>query len=105
MRSLVAQHAKSPLSLKLDMQLFVMDTEESTPKYATTLASAVDRVNQDLGRVQAHMVLEQRMAPRQHKNAFYGYDSTDELLALMLSLPQCEWVLLTNGDNMYNGAW
>jgi hypothetical protein len=48
-------------------------------------------------------------AQRVFRNPFYGYDSTDLLVAHMLALneqgPSCEWVLLTNGDNTYNAAW
>eukprot|EP01038_Epipyxis_sp_PR26KG_P004819 gene4819-6754_t len=69
---------------------------------------------------------------RKYHNPFYGYDSTEFLLTHMLneyittqvdhnshhshhhppgassstmSTSQCEWILVTNGDNMYNSAW
>lgn len=120
LRSLVAQHSKSPFSESLDLQIFIADTERntiflpssSTPSSRFTFSHAleeiVNRVNKDLNPLrspQAHVVWDVNSPKRTYKNPFYGYDETDNLVDFMANLPQCEWMMMTNGDNSYNSAW
>lgn len=120
LRSLVAQHSKSPLSELLDLQIFIADTERNTDflpsntapssryTFSHALEEIVNRVNKDLNpsrTPQAHVVWDVNSPRRTYKNPFYGYDETDNLVDFMANLPQCEWMMMTNGDNSYNSAW
>ncbi len=151
MRSLIAQHVKSKYRQKLALQLFVVDTEANTD-YTKFLIRQAEKFN-----TRFHFPYIQIVVPVQTTNPvdqgsttstsssngkplgnkLYGYDDTDRLLELMLSMkecgnsgetatpttptssvilndtmkmnsfqiPSCEWVMFTNGDNMYNSAW
>lgn len=35
-------------------------------------------------------------------DAFRGYDIVDKLLLMLQSREECEWIMMTNGDNMYH---
>lgn len=120
LRSLVAQHAKSPMGDSLDLQIFISDTERNSVflpgssatstrfTFSHALEEIVNRVNKDLnpGRSsQAHVVWDVNSPKRTFRNPFYGYDETDSLVDFMANLPQCEWMMMTNGDNSYNSAW
>jgi hypothetical protein len=121
LRSLVAQHSKSPLSRELDLQIFIADTERVAPfipgnpppvsslyTFSHVIEEIVNRVNKDLDpdrSPQVHVVWDLNSPSRTYKNPFYGYDLTDNIVDLMTTLPQCEWMMMTNGDNAYNSAW
>ena len=119
LRSLISQHMKSTFAAELDMQIFISDTESSTafdpqniPEHPVTfsqeLGEIVDRVNRDFNPLrspQVHVVWDVNAPLRTAKNMFYGYDETDNLVDFMVSLPQCEWMMMTNGDNAYNSTW
>lgn len=120
LRSLVAQHSKSEFAAKLDLQIFISDTERNTAfvpnnspnvapfTFSHMLEEIVNRVNRDLNpdrSPQVHVVWDVNAPKRIYKNPFYGYDETDNLVDFMANLPQCEWMMMTNGDNAYNSAW
>ncbi len=105
-RSLLAQHVTSPHKNYLDLLLFLTDTESSpSSPFNRFLVDTVDRVNRDFGRDQVFLVSDKFSPPRKFPNALYGYDETDALVSFLLTLPQCRWLMMTNGDNMYNKAW
>ena len=120
LRSLVAQHSKSSFGATLDLQIFISDTERNTAftphsslpaspfTFSHMLEEIVNRVNRDLNpnrSPQVHVVWDVNAPKRVYKNPFYGYDETDNLVNFIAALPQCEWMMLTNGDNAYNSAW
>ena len=120
LRSLVAQHSKSTFAAELDLQIFISDTERNTAfvpnsspnaapfTFSHMLEEIVNRVNRDLNpdrSPQVHVVWDVNAPRRVYKNPFYGYDETDSLVNFMANLPQCEWMMMTNGDNAYNSAW
>lgn len=120
LRSLIAQHSKSPFGKTLDVQIFISDTERNTAfvpnnmpdespfTFSHDLEEIVNRVNSDLNpdrSPQVHVVWDVNAPKRTYKNPFYGYDETDNLVDFMANLPQCEWMMMTNGDNAYNSAW
>lgn len=134
-RSLIVQHQKSVFRTKLALQVFVVDTEANT-EYTQFIIELADKFNEQyqFPYVQV-MVGVQTAVDNQNSNKVYGYDDTDRLLFLMLSMkqctrnsavaydqaaningtayknnnafliPSCEWLMFTNGDNMYNSAW
>ncbi len=134
-RSLIVQHQKSSYRTKLALQLFIVDTEANTD-YTQFIIDLTDKFNEQyqFPYVQV-MVGVQTAVDNQNSNKVYGYDDTDRLLYLMLSMkqcvrnsavaydqtanmngtayrnnnafliPSCEWLMFTNGDNMYNSAW
>lgn len=101
MRAVAQGEAPPPVG----MHVFIMDTEDKSPDFAAKLVDIVVRLNNEVKDDVVHVVRDNDAPKRQHPNPFYGYDSTDQLLRLMLGLPQCKWIMFTNGDNMYNGAW
>ena len=120
LRSLMAQHSKSSFYESLDLQIFIADTERNTVfnpsnsasssrfTFSHALEEIVNRVNKDLNpdrAPQAHIVWDINSPKRTYRNPFYGYDDTDYLGDFMANLPQCEWIMMTNGDNSYNSAW
>eukprot|EP01034_Spumella_vulgaris_P022401 gene22401-28523_t len=132
-RSLMLQYLGSHYSTQIEMLLFVINTDQDTPsgRFHSQLKSMARRTNAEYGVKIAHVLSDSPLGPQQggaqraFRNPFYGYDSTDFLVAHMLALnarnatttsgegagkgespsPSCEWIMLTNGDNTYNAAW
>lgn len=112
--TLVAQYSsldkhKSLLSL----QVYVINTEPYNVEYTKYLRKAIKSMSYQWIRANCTVSLladattkdqntEQSQSTR---NAFYGYDMTDAMLQTMISNSKCEWLMFTNGDNVYNRAW
>lgn len=128
--SLLAQYEASPFSYNINFHIFVIDTEHSTA-FQTLLLGLAAKLNEEYRKKYVHIVSERYSTRRSYQNPFYGYDSTDLLLPKMIeeyrtsidkddknyenshsntsansaaTNTNCEWILLTNGDNMYNSA-
>ena len=85
----------------------MVDTEGDVV-FKDAMHGMVSDANSMLGDPNAMSVVSfEKSATKSTANQFFGYDDTDELVAYMLSLSECRqgWVMLTNGDNLYNGAW
>eukprot|EP01033_Poteriospumella_lacustris_P011777 gene11777-8387_t len=133
-RSLIVQHSKSKYRQQLPLQIFLIDTEAKA-SFAPSLIDLVNKHNERFKYPYLQVVWSQQVQPAGVRNTVYGYDDTDKLLELMLTmrrlplstrvldgvdehaqypgkhaaltspLPTCEWVMFSNGDNMYNAAW
>lgn len=160
-RSLIVQHSRSKHRESLPIQIFIADTEAKTD-FAHYLIELADKHNERFRYPYIQVLFGTQTAPTGIKNSLYGYDDTDRLLEVMLSmrscgvnsynmnsvnagfggnsshgmtkipltaavtdnkgnplsgstkvrhssantpLPSCEWIMFTNGDNMYNSAW
>lgn len=138
-RSMIVQHQKSAYKKSLALQFFVVDTEANT-EYTKFLIELADEYNDRHQFPYVQVVVGVQTAVDNSKPiGVYGYDDTDRLLNVMLSMkqcltrgsnakpthhgsagqsnssrfqhstafliPSCEWMMFTNGDNMYNSAW
>lgn len=121
LQSLAVQHAQSQFRDRISLRIVVTDTEASAA-FQSTLLELADRMNakQLLVEVMAAPAEAQQTSGNSSSgNAFYGYDATDRVLDYLLSGQRahesrrhrqqaagpCEWIMFTNGDNMYNSAW
>eukprot|EP01033_Poteriospumella_lacustris_P005885 gene5885-4227_t len=91
-RSLIVQHSRSKYRDRLPLQIFLADTEASTD-YARSLMELADTHNERfrypyVQLVQGQLTTTQPLAtkPRHARNQLYGYDDTDRLLDVMLSI-------------------
>lgn len=131
MNGLRQQYEKSAYRSQLNLRLFAVNTDTTSPAYEQSLRETMLQVNPtqteddaQLEGFSAHLLTDMSIPPRTCHNAFYGYDSTELLLSYMIgrkslaSTPRsqikssqglnhegCSWVMLTNGDNVYNSAW
>ncbi len=104
--------------------MFVIDTDPASAHFGDAAKELIEQINADIGDTRVHFVDPSPASttvttvtaskPRTrklsgngppapgpaHKNAFYGYDATDQMLELMLAVPDCEWIMFTNGDNV-----
>eukprot|EP00981_Chlorochromonas_danica_P008081 scaffold1962_cov180-Ochromonas_danica.AAC.16 len=143
-KSLLVQHQRSAWKSRVDMKIFLVDTE-SNSTFQSSLFTLADRLNEESKEAVVEVLVSEGMNSTNFKNPFYGYDSTDRLLRFMLMRRQlhemmrgpedrepvthttggrtrkrrllrrsmnlashpspCEWIMFTNGDNMYNAAW
>ena len=109
LRSFAGQHLRQRArgGPGFSARYFVVDTEGDA-SFAENMHGMVDDINAMLGEANAMNVVSfEKAAQKSTANQFYGYDDTDELVSYMLSLQECRqgWLLLTNGDNLYNSAW
>lgn len=118
-KSFLNQYKMSQFKESIDLKIFIIDTETTTPNFRTFLTTMIDNANTDMQRRIVFFASEKHAPTREKKNPFYGYDSTDFIVSHMLHIYQnsmssrhylhmpstCDWLMLTNGDNMYNSAW
>lgn len=105
-RSLYMQYDKSKHRSEYEMLFFIVNTEASTTTFYNKIINTVDNINTVSGQKKAFFIHDDDLK-RKEKNIFYGYDETDLLVQMMLDIPQCRngYILITNGDNMYNTAF
>eukprot|EP00597_Dinobryon_sp_UTEXLB2267_P004149 CAMPEP_0170062350 /NCGR_PEP_ID=MMETSP0019_2-20121128/3606_1 /TAXON_ID=98059 /ORGANISM="Dinobryon sp., Strain UTEXLB2267" /LENGTH=1130 /DNA_ID=CAMNT_0010268469 /DNA_START=454 /DNA_END=3846 /DNA_ORIENTATION=+ len=132
-QSLAAQYRLSNLRNRVLLQLYITCTETVTTTFEWKLRDLADRINALVGGLFLIVFSDPEQPQRHFSNPFYGYDSTDTLLSHLLSKRKlfdlnepwrvdtinrmavndsslllqnpCEWIMFTNGDNLYNSAW
>ncbi len=113
LRGLLTQHSQSPLHNYIPIRIFIIDTEYSSSEFQSQMKLLITQFNTEYSSKysRVYFVIDKLTPPRSRgKNQFFGYDSTDFLLsALQNSISEgklrCDWLMFTNGDNMYNSAW
>jgi hypothetical protein len=83
LQGLVTSHSKSPFKNRLNLQLFVVNTDIATPEYMSRLEGVVDDVNTLAGRCAARIFWDPNAPARVSKNSLYGYDMSDMVLNYM----------------------
>ena len=110
-KSLLSQHAESKYSKQIALKLFIIDTESTSNSFQNEVRIMTDR-HLHLFRAynsRIYFITDQLTTDlSRRKNAFYGYDTTDMLISYIIDnndIHTCDWLMLTNGDNMYNSIW
>jgi hypothetical protein len=110
LRGLLVQFHNSKASQQLSMNLFIVNTDSlkgwpSSPSFEDRLRLLIKELNGLYGDGhQVKLFFDKHRPARQYRNLFYGYDESDKLLDHLMTLSQCDWVLFTNGDNMYHSV-
>lgn len=114
-RNLLAQHNASRFKSNISIKLFLVDTEMKSSSYQAYLQGLVKVFNEEfIDKYNPKVILlvdnMQSTDESRKANPFYGYDATDMLLEFMTksefaSKSPCDWIMFTNGDNVYNSAW
>lgn len=116
-RNLLAQHNVSRFKSNIAIKLFLIDTEMKSTSYQAYLRNLVESFNleflDETDGPKVFLVVDnmQSTLEQSRPNPFYGYDATDMLLHYMTqpemagSSFSCDWIMFTNGDNVYNSAW
>ena len=97
MRSLIVQHSKSKYRQQLPLQIFLIDTEAKA-SFAPSLIDLVNKHNERFKYPYLQVVWSQQVQPAGVRNTVYGYDDTDKLLELMLTMRRCGLTSLGNGN-------
>lgn len=98
----LAQYKYSKYAQTIGFRIYLVDTDLSSPHFLEKLKEIIDRFNADMNAPIVSLVSARNAPERHHKNVLYGYDDTDMLLDFMTNEGTCDWIMLTNGDNMYN---
>jgi hypothetical protein len=116
LKSFIAQYLKFK-SQHFSFKVFIVNTENISEESEKKIKKMVHSLNVEV--LLPIVFFMKENYKRKNQNPFYGYDSTDILLSYILNLyqnsisnhlmqkstSQCDWILFTNGDNMYNAAW
>eukprot|EP01038_Epipyxis_sp_PR26KG_P008893 gene8893-11996_t len=119
LKSLVEQYLSSPFTEFISFRIYMIDTENTSPQFNSFLRHITNQINSMAYRRIVFLAKQDGVPEREYQNPFYGYDSTEFLMSQMLHEYQtsmvsrhhvykqsvCDWILVTNGDNMYNNAW
>jgi len=94
----------------ISIHIYVINTEPLDTEYNQYLRTTISRISNEWTNENSKVCLLTDAATssintESTRNAFYGYDMTDSMLQTMISNPKCEWLMFTNGDNVYNRAW
>lgn len=87
-RSLIVQHSKSKYRDQFPIQFFIADTEAETD-FTHFLMDMADKHNERFRYPYVQVLVGTQTAHGGVKNSIYGYDDTDRLLELMVSMRRC----------------
>ena len=110
-KSLLSQHAESKYNKQIALKLFIIDTESTSNSFQNEVRIMTDRHLHTFRAYNSRIYfITDKLTTdlSRRKNAFYGYDTTDMLLSYIVDnndIHTCDWLMLTNGDNMYNSIW
>jgi len=88
---------------QLDLSYYIVNTDESTAEYAVKLNEIVDSVNNPY-KTRAWVFNGGGGGGRSYR-ALRGYEELDKLIRHLKTRQECEWIMITNGDNIYSAAW
>lgn len=115
--SLILQHFRSIHQTDIHMKLFIVDTEGIGITEWYDIVNVINQKSMQIYKVISKLhhrvevfVIDRDLSAREsnrRQNRLFGYDDTDILTNFLLSQSsfKCNWILHTNGDNMYNAAW
>ena len=93
----------------LDIQFFVINSEQHSPAHSKFVTELVDNINfnsiERSSNCRARLLYEPLNPRRSRPNVFGGFDSLDAVLQEILKMPYCQWLMFTSGDSYYNSAW
>lgn len=105
LQGLVVSHQTSRYRDKVNLLFYVINTDHASPTFMSSLEDTVDAVNALAGRCAARIVWNPSAPVRVAPNSMYGYDESDMLLSFLEKQHVCQYLVFTNGDNMYNARW
>ena len=97
---------KGPVDLLLAVG-FEKDSEtisESMKSFNLIYKMNLSHHNNNIDFIRIRIVYDELGISRNQSNKSYGYYTTDILVNYMISSNKCTWLMLSNGDNMYNSV-
>lgn len=113
-------------NLDLTLELYLVDTENNR-EFTHDLFKLANKINSEyfgnFVKVFVSNILEDKTSNSNGLSTLYGYPLTDNLRHFLVekdtcnyqssifnniqtkSLPTCEWIMFTNGDNAYSSSW
>ena len=107
-RGLLSQYKGSTYRLNVALSIYVMDTDDQSIDFQVSNKLLVDKMNAKFANSGSRVYLLIDNLATEHsmqQNVFYGYDYTDLMLSTVLSKQSCDFLMFTNGDNLYNNVW
>ena len=103
--NMLSQYRSSHNKKKIGLRLYLTNTDVSEPRFNKKLYKLIRDLNVQFGHGSVQMVSSRGTPVRVSKNLLYGYDDSDILLDFLMNQSVCQWIMFTNGDNMYNTVW
>ena len=107
-RVLPSQYKASAYRSKVALSIYVIDTDDQSKDFQVSNKLLVDKMNEKFANSgsRVHLLIDNLATEHSmQRNAFYGYDYTDLMLSTVLSKQSCDFLMFTNGDNLYNNVW
>jgi hypothetical protein len=119
--SILMQHLRSKHQAHIHINIFIIDTEaidlstswhelvdqlnEVSVKYYTDIHQLAHRLR--IFVIHHDAIPIGRSSSMRRQNRLFGYDDSDLLMDTLLAAraKRCDWIMHTNGDNIYNAAW
>lgn len=99
------RNTMAAVHLPFDLSYFVVNTDSgSSPHYKSQLEELIETFNNPLGSNPRAWLFDygDSFLGRTAFVALRGYDVLEKLIKLLQSREECEWIMITNGDNVYN---